>query len=131
MFSLDAVVGLLVVTLFLIGSASIVLNTEIDDWQDIQLSKQGADIMAVLHYGGVLESLDNETISQELNALLQTHQGMRVEVIEYENDGGIWEQSSMLIVGEELPDETKVIKGQRHFLSGDKWCTTDYWIWLK
>ena len=117
--SLDIAMAVFIVILFLIVANQYV-NRDDNSLSSLQMIRVGSDIMAVLDYKGVLNSLNSGAIKEGKDALLPVNYGMKIKIDC--NNVDTLEEVKEKLVG----------SGERIFVvNGERYCIGRFWIWLK
>lgn len=85
-FTLDAAFAVIIVGVLLLMVYSYPITSYSSGADIIAIRRTASDIVAVLDYNDVLDTLDNDTIAQELNQLLPHNLGMSMTLDVYDSD---------------------------------------------
>lgn len=126
-FTLDAIIAVLVVSILMIASAHFAGKEE-SSLPDLQLSRIGYDIVALLDYSKTLDTLDAGIIKNEMNDLLPSNYNMKIKIT---TNYGVTRE-----IGDAIPDNKFIATGKRAFVIVKEGKITDYgiaqfWVWLK
>lgn len=128
--SLDAAVAIFVVFIMIAISAFYIGRANEDPLPKLQMTRTGADIMAILDYEKTLESLDQDRVASEIKTLLPPNYQMRVVI-----NGTFPAQVMTAETTTEPPGEQLIVGGKRSFVirneSNEYFATANYWMWLK
>ena len=112
-------VGLLVIANYYVGSSE-------NKLAELQMIRTGSDIITVLDNKGVLDSLDEETIKDELSSLLPPYYNIRIQLY------GAFSSETIIIETESELAEGKFIgRGKRFFRANGENGIVKYQIWSK
>ncbi|MEK6852340.1 MAG: hypothetical protein AABX59_00525 [Nanoarchaeota archaeon] len=123
-FSIDAAIALFIVAIILTASLFYVIRSK-EILPELQVSRVGYDIVAVLDHEGILQTLDQDKIAVELNKTIPVNYEMRLTLV------GEFEP---LEVGSELQKERFISSGKRIFVINStdaKFGIAAFWIWTK
>lgn len=132
-FTLDAFLSI-IVTMLLIGAANSYILKNDDATPNLQTSKTGYDIVALLDNKNTLQTLNSATVESELSNVLPNKYQMRINVT--------WQSIELssknsFVVGSEIPEKKFVASGKRFFVVYNSYGNTTnygiakYWVWLK
>lgn len=132
-FTIDMIVAMVFAVLILV-IANYSVRTGESSFSKLQIEKTGSDIAALLDHKGILDSLNNEIILNDLNDLLPINYDMHINISTF-ND-------VTLTIGNSLPNDKFIISGKRVFvvstlneltqeLEITDYGKLQYWIWLK
>ncbi|MBI4149736.1 hypothetical protein HY491_04780 [Candidatus Woesearchaeota archaeon] len=105
------------------------LSVSRDSLSSLQVSRTGSDIAAALDHQGVLDTLDEDAIAEQLEDMLPVNYQMRLEI---KTNG----EGEELDIGESLPANREIFSGRRVFAVTDGGEISDYgmvqyFIWVK
>ena len=124
-FSFDIMMAVLIVMLILAAATFYATKATEDSLSNLQMTRTGSDILAVMDYDGVLKTLSTSSIEESLNELLPTNYNMRIEIKGKTFGPVIVETTS------ETPQDRFVGSGKRMFNVNADFYIARYWIWLK
>ncbi len=128
--SLDVAVAIFVVFIMLMISAFYVSRGNEEQLSKLQMSRTGADVMAILDYEKTLETLDQDEVASEIKTLLPPNYEMRIMI-----NGTFPAQIMSVETTTQPPGEQLVVGGRREFVirnaTNEYFATAYYWIWLK
>ncbi len=120
-FTLDSVIAVFIVSTILILSVFFIARSEEQSITDIQISRLGNDIFAILDYTGVLRDFDITKIRNEINSFLPDAYSMG-----YKIDCETRKYDSRINLNVSQP----VFSGERIFIDSKfNNCVVRYWIW--
>lgn len=126
-FTLDIAIGVLVVILLMTAAHRHMVNAESNRVSNIQMISVGSDIVAMLDYNEVLQTLNEKNIESEMNDLMPQNYDMLLKIVV--DDGTI------LYIGDSVPGEQFVGSGKRFFAinggSSTKYAYVVYWVWTR
>ena len=122
-FTLDIAVALIVVfTLLLTASFFITRNAQ-DPYPTLQLIRTGSDIVRLMEYKGLFDSIDEQQISDYLNDTLPSRFEMKIE--------GSSSPACEFEVGNDPAADKTVLSAKEFFTTNGEYCSLRYKIWLK
>ncbi|MAG08759.1 hypothetical protein CMO89_04745 [Candidatus Woesearchaeota archaeon] len=125
-FSLDMIMAIIIVMSILIVSTFYITKASDETVSKLQTIRIGSDVLAVLDYKGVLDTLSVEDIEVELNRILPINHHIRIKVSCNARDPIIVETTDI------FPKERFIGTGKRVFVTNTgRSCIADFTIWLK
>lgn len=126
-FTLDMIIAMTFTIIILILANYYVRSTE-NPLTKLQMEKTGSDIAALLDNLGILDTLSDEEIEEDLEDILPVNYDIKLSIIT--------KKGITLNIGSALPDDKYVISGKRVFVVTQNNIIADeafvqYWIWLK
>ncbi len=122
-FTIDAVAASIIVITILIVCYVYLFRTS-SEIPNLSLLRTGDDIITVLEYDGTIKTLNENTISSELNKILPVQYDMQIKIFP-EN----------ITIGNQIPDDRFVASGRRFFVITNETTSsnhyTQFWIWSK
>ncbi len=129
-FTLDSLIAVVVMIAILTASSGYMSKIE-NSGVNIQVSRTGSDITALLENSGALENLSSSQIESSLNEILPNDYNMKL-IIEC-TDTDLAETANVTI-GSSLPEQKFVGAGRRFFVVKTdevNYCIAKYWTWKK
>jgi len=134
--SLDAAVAGVVFIIMVAVIANYAIKSEENVFSNLQIVRTGSDITAVMEQKGILDTLDNGHIEDELEDMLDNMlygMRMRVDYTEVNDDLGA---SGFFEVGDAIPNDRFVGSGKRFFVVINNGVITNYafaryWVWIE
>lgn len=125
-FSLDIIMAIVVVMSLLMVATFYVTKAGGESVSKLQTIRIGADVLALLDYGGTLNTLSVGNIEVELNRILPINYHMRITA----NCKG---QDPLIVETIDIsPDNRFIGAGKRVFATNSsEYCIARYSIWLK
>ncbi|MBL7100752.1 MAG: hypothetical protein ISS23_02235 [Nanoarchaeota archaeon] len=128
--ALDAAIAITIVFIFIAISAYYVGKANEDPLTRLQMIRAGSDIIAILDYEDVFETLTQTEIADQISAILPPVYEMRLRV------NGTFPQEILTV---ETTNETSgrqfVVSGERNLVlyneTGNHYATVKYWMWLR
>ena len=126
-FTLDMIIAMTFTIIILILANYYVRSTE-NPLTKLQMEKTGSDVAALLDNLGILDTLSDEEIGEELESILPVNYDMHLNITTLTN--------VKLSIGSTIPDDKHIISGKRVFVVTQNNIIADeafvqYWIWLK
>lgn len=122
-FTIDAVAASIIVITILLVCYLYLFRTS-SEIPSLSLLRTGDDIITILEYDGTIKTLNENTISLELNKILPVQYDMRIKIFP-EN----------ITIGNQIPDDRFVASGRRFFVITNETLAsnhyTQFWIWSK
>lgn len=128
LFTLDALVGVVLVLIFIILSNTYIVRSEADTLPDLQLGRTAQDIIAVMDYDMKFDSFNKKIIRNEIQEWLPIEYNMSVNVT---LDNGSSIQTDEIDFSKDF-----VASGKRFIVINNSGMITHfgevrYWIWSK
>lgn len=127
-FSLDIAIAVLVTILILAAAHRHMADAEKNSISDMQMVSVGSDVIAMLDYKDILQTLDQDLIQSRMNDLVPQNYHMLLKIVV--DDG------TVLFIGDSMPQEQFVGAGKRFFTikgqdSIKNYGYVSYWIWVR
>lgn len=123
--SLDTSIAVIIVSIIIIISTTYITKSNNDYTSRMQLVKTGADIMTILDYNEVLNTMDSNKIASRMNQTLPVGYYMKVRI--ETNDSRIIETPGL------IPDDRFIGTGRKLFAITNKtntvYAIARFWIW--
>ncbi|MBI2673406.1 hypothetical protein HYX19_04040 [Candidatus Woesearchaeota archaeon] len=127
MLSLDAAIAVVIVSIIVIIATTYITKSNNDYTSRMQLVKLGNDMVAVLDYGGALNTLNSDVISSKMNNILPIGYNMKIRI--ETNSSRIVETIGI------IPEDRYVFAGRRLFVitnsTDTSYAKARFWIWNK
>jgi len=124
-FTLDLILGFTIFFVALSISLFFVARGSEIAIGDYQLSLVGSDVVNLLENKNAFDSLDEETISNEMESLIPTSYDMLVRL-----QGNFSQGNGTIEIGSEIPSKRLLIAGQRvGVTSNDTYYKITYFTW--
>lgn len=125
-FSLDIIIAITIVGAMLLVSTFYITKAGGESVSKLETIRIGADVLALLDYGGSLDTLSVDVIEVELNRILPINYHMRIKILCRGDNPIIVETTDI------FPKDRFIGVGKRVFVTNtSKYCTADFGIWLK
>lgn len=126
--TLDITIAVFVFILLITAAHRHVANAEANRISNVQMVAAASDIVAMLDYGGALQTLDKKKIESAMNDLLPQNCMMLLKIV---TDDG-----TVLYIGDSVPGEQFTASGKRFFTIKDKntiknYGYVSYWVWAR
>ena len=127
-FSIDAMLSLLVFMLMLVAAAFLSVQAEEGPYAKLQLSRMGKDAAALFDHQGLLSQANATAIYQAMNSTLPQSVGMHIQISTYYYDTGAFNLINIAEIGDAVPANSTVYGARRDFVSLRNGFATNYSI---
>lgn len=127
-FSLDMAIAVLITILMMTAAGRNMANAEKNSISNSQMAAVGSDIVAMLDYKGILQTMDEKAIESGMNDIMPQNYDMLLKITA--DDG------TTVYAGDSVPAIQFVGSGKRFFTIKDetsieRYAYVSYWIWAK
>lgn len=129
-FTLDSLIAVVVMVAVLAASSEYISKIE-NSGANLQVSRTGSDITALLENSEAMENLSSSQIENRINEILPDDYDMRLIIECTDTDLA---ETADITIGNSPPERKFVGAGRRFFVvktDGVNYCIAKYWTWKK
>ncbi|HLD88784.1 MAG TPA: hypothetical protein VI894_01110 [Candidatus Nanoarchaeia archaeon] len=133
MLSMDATVGAIAL-LVVIFAATLMFDTNVHE-SEMYMLRVGDDVLLMLDLQGYIQTLNNNTVYNNMTAILPNNYKMALEITNYNFTGSTFTVDRIINVSKVITNSTRVTNTRIivETSGGDlnKYISARYWVWLK